>query len=227
MCKYTAKIKRSTPPRSFEGKLNNYLICNKLQPQAGLREVSATNMTEANTIPEDIAKWYALRDLKRPNALLRAWEMLEGKNMKVFTPKKWVMSTMKRQRVPKEVAFIPDLLFVYDTRAALDPIIESTDTLQYRFRKYGAQNEPIVVPDADMERFIYAVNNSESHQFYLPSEITPQMCGHKIRIVGGPFNGYEGNLLTIRGSRVKRLLVELKDFLAVGVEINPEYIQLV
>jgi hypothetical protein len=52
------------------------------------------------------------------------------------------------------------------------------------------------------------------------------MYGRKIRIVGGPLNGYEGSLLTTRGSKVKRLLVELKGFLAVGVEVDPEYIQL-
>ena len=85
----------------------------------------------------------------------------------------------------------------------------------------------MIVRDADMERFIYAVNQSESPQYYLPEEITPNMYGRKIRIIGGPFNGYEGCLLTMRGSKVKQLLVELKGLLAVGVEVNPEYIQLV
>jgi len=33
--------------------------------------------------------------------------------------------------------------------------------------------------------------------------------------------------MTTRGSKVKRLLVELKGFLAVGVEVNPEYIRIV
>lgn len=59
----------------------------------------------------------------------------------------------------------------------------------------------------------------------MPEEITPQMCGHKIRIIGGALNGYEGCLLKIRGSKIKRLLVELKGYLAVGVEVLPEYIQ--
>jgi hypothetical protein len=61
----------------------------------------------------------------------------------------------------------------------------------------------------------------------LPEEITPQMYGRPIHIVGGPLDGYEGNLLTMRGSKVKRLLVELKGFLSVGVEVTPEYIQFV
>ncbi len=47
------------------------------------------------------------------------------------------------------------------------------------------------------------------------------MYGRKIRIEGGPLSGYEGRLLTTRGSKVKRLLVELEGFLAVGVEVDP------
>lgn len=53
------------------------------------------------------------------------------------------------------------------------------------------------------------------------------MCGRKIRIIGGPLDNFEGSLLTVRGSKVKRLLVELPDLLTVGVEVNPEYIQLI
>lgn len=183
-------------------------------------------MADLQTPSSASAKWYALRDLKRPNALQRAWEMFEERKMDIFTPKKWILSTAKGKRQPKEVAFIPDLLFVHDTRKNLDPIIENTATLQYRFRKYGVQNEPIIVPDKDMERFIRAVSSSEKPMYYLPEEITPQMYGKTIHIVGGPLDGYEGRLLKMRGSKVKRLLVELDGFLVAAVEVNPEYIRL-
>lgn len=173
-------------------------------------------------------KWYVLRDLKRPNAKQPAYKMLEKEhNMEVFTPKKDKIVVQKGKRVKTEVPFVPDLLFVHDTLENIDPIVERTETLQYRYRKGGQHFEPIVVPDTDMERFIYAVSNSKSLKYYLPEEILPQMYGRQIRIVGGPFNGYEGNLLTMRGSKTKRLLVELKGLLAVGVEVNPECIQLV
>lgn len=118
-----------------------------------------------------------------------------------------------------------NLLFVHDTKSAFDPIIENTETLQYRFRKYGDQNEPLIVPDADVERFIHAVDSSEPPVYYFPEELTPQMYGKTIRIIGGPLNGYEGRLLTTRDSKVKCLLVELRGFLCAGVEVNPEYIQ--
>ena len=37
---------------------------------------------------------------------------------------------------------------------------------------------------------------------------------------------YEGRLLSIRGSRVKRLIVEIPGLLVAAVEVDPEYIRL-
>ena len=121
---------------------------------------------------------------------------------------------------------LQDLLFVHDTQEAIDPFVEKYPTIQYRFQKGGGYKNPMTVADADMERFIHAVSVSKNPKYYLPGELTPSMCGRHIRIVGGPSDGYEGKLLTVRGSKTKRLLVELPEFFSVGVEVNPEYIRL-
>lgn len=175
---------------------------------------------------EKKARWYVMRDLKRANAKLPAYKLLEGNNMEVFVPMKWQLVTRKGKRVREEVPFIQDLLFVHDTRLNLDSVVEKTPTLQFRWLR-NTYREPMTVSDTEIERFILAVNATESPKYYLPEEITPAMYGRKIRIVGGPLNGYEGNLLMARGFRVRRLLVKLQNFLAIGVEVNPEYIQLV
>lgn len=53
------------------------------------------------------------------------------------------------------------------------------------------------------------------------------MLNRKIRIIGGQLDGYIGTLVTTRGSKTKRLLVELPMLLAAAVEVNTEYIQLI
>ena len=53
------------------------------------------------------------------------------------------------------------------------------------------------------------------------------MYGKWIRIVGGGLDGFEGRLKSTRGSKVKRLIVELPGLLAVGVEVDAQYIQFV
>ncbi|EEC95409.1 hypothetical protein PRABACTJOHN_03209 [Parabacteroides johnsonii DSM 18315] len=57
--------------------------------------------------------------------------------------------------------------------------------------------------------------------------MTPEMRNRKIRIIGGQLDGYTGTLVTIRGSKTKRLLVELPTLLAASIEVEAEYIQLI
>lgn len=175
---------------------------------------------------DSCSRWFVMRDLKRTNARRPAYKMLAEYNVEVFTPMKWRLSVRRGKRIREEIPFLQDLLFVRATHDILDPIVASVPTLQYRFLR-NTYREPMTVPEGDMQRFICAVNASDSPSYYLPEEITPAMYGRRIRIVGGPLDGYEGSLLTTRGSRVKRLLIELPRLLAVAVEVSPEYIQLV
>lgn len=169
-------------------------------------------------------QWYVMRDLKRANTKMPAYRMLEEKGMEVFVPMKWQLATRAGKRVRTEVPFMQDLLFVHETRTGLDPLVEKTPTFQYRWMR-GTYREPMTVHPKEMERFIRAVRASDNPKYFQPEEITPDMYGRRIRIVGGQLDGYEGCLLTTRGSKTRRLLVELQGFLAVGVEVNPEYIQ--
>lgn len=85
----------------------------------------------------------------------------------------------------------------------------------------------MTVSDKDMERFILATSSSDDPKFFLPSELTPSMIGREVRIVGGPLDGFSGHLLAVRGTRVRRLIVELPGMLTSAVEVSPDYIQFV
>lgn len=174
---------------------------------------------------DDAVQWFAMRDLKRRNARQPAYKMLDEMGIDCFTPMTHRLVTVMGHREDREVPFMPDLLFVRTTRAQLDPIVARTATLQYRY-KLGAQHTPIVVRNTDMERFINAVRSASGTQYFRPDEITPAMTRRPIRIIGGRLDGYTGTLVTTRGSKAKRLLVELPGFLAAAVEVEAEYIQL-
>lgn len=169
--------------------------------------------------------WFAMRDLKRTNALLPAYKQLSELGMEVFTPMATCIFNRRGKRIRAEVPVMHDLLFVNETRKNLDPIVAKTPTLQYRFKKGGKQGEPIVVPDDDMSRFIAAVKSTDSPKFYSTDEISSLMCGRTIRMVGGILNGYEGKLQTVRGSKTKRLIVTLSSLMAVSVAINDEFVE--
>lgn len=161
--------------------------------------------------------WFVLRDLQRGRASMPHYKTLaEQYRFKVFTPMTWRIVQGERCRVP----YLRDLLFTYALRQKLDPIIEKIPTLQYRFVKGGGYLNPMVVPTADMERFIYAVRSTTDVEYYSIDEVRPEMYHKKIRIIGGSLDGYEGVLLETVGTATKRLLVELPGFFAAGVKIG-------
>lgn len=171
-------------------------------------------------------RWYVLRDLKRANAALPGYRLLSGLGMEVFTPTEWRLVVRGGRRVREEVPFVRDLVFARGARPALDAVVESVPTLQYRWLR-GTWREPMTVGDVEMGRFIRAVRASGSPRYYLPGEVTPAMCGRRVRVVGGPLDGCEGVLLRVRGSRVRRILVGIEGLLAAGVEVSPEYMEFV
>lgn len=173
----------------------------------------------------DACQWFVMRDLTRPNAKQPAYKLLDGMNIRTFTPMVWKLMLNHGKRERRQMPFIHDLLFVYASRAELDSVVETTPMLQYRYLR-GGYKMPMTVRAADMQRFIHAVGFSSSPQYYRPDEVTPSMRNRRIRIIGGNLDGYEGSLITTRGSKVKRLLVEIPMLLAATVEVETEFIQL-
>lgn len=177
-------------------------------------------------VTNKLKKWFVMRDLKRWNAQCPAYKQLQDLGITVFTPMIWKLIQVHGKRMRKQVPFMQDMLFVFDSRQVIDPIVERVPTLQYRFLR-GTYREPMTVRNEDMERFIKAVGLTENPRYYTPEELTPAMVGKKVRIIGGPLDGYEGRLQKMQGSQVKRLFVEIPSLLVVSVEVNPEYIQFV
>lgn len=177
-------------------------------------------------ISEDQIEWFVLRELKRSNSNVMSWMTLQEKGFEVFTPLHWKLFKYRGRNIRKKVPVISDLLFVKSCRRQLDDIIAKTPTLQYRFTK-NCGGKPMVISERDMERFMIAVADSDKVKYYLPEELSSLKCGKEIKIIGGPLNGYTGKLLSVRGSKIKRLMVELPQFLTAAVEVDPEFIELI
>lgn len=175
---------------------------------------------------EKQVQWFVMRDLKRSNAKRPAYRLLQENGIEVFVPMKQKCVTSPGRKKIISVPAIPDLLFAHAAMEELDPIVAKTKTLQYRIPR-NCNRQPMTVKDSEMQRFIKALESSKDPEYYVPEEITPEMCSRKIRIIGGILNGYEGFLLTVRGSKSKRLLVNIRDLFAVSVEVSPEMIQFI
>lgn len=173
--------------------------------------------------------WYAMRDLKRVNAKLPAYKELAELGFEVFTPMHTRLRTVQGKRLKELVPYVQDLVFVCSTREALDEAVAKIKTLQYRYMKGAGHCVPMEVHKTDMDSFIAAVSNYKNPQFYAPGEITPQMYGAKIKIISDTqLNGHVGTLLKIKGSRKKRLIVNIPNLLSAAVELaNTDYVELI
>lgn len=168
-----------------------------------------------------------MRDLKRRNANSLAVHELGKAGLEVFTPMTQMVMTIGGQRQRRDVPVIQDLLFVHETKETVDPFVAMYPTLQYRFLLGKSKENPMTVRDEDMEKFIYAIKNTDSPLYFMPGEITDAMYGRKVRIMGGMLDRYEGRLLSVKGMRKRRLIVELSGLISAAVEIEPEFIQII
>ncbi len=168
-----------------------------------------------------------MRDLKRRTANTLAIHDLANAGMEVFTPMTQMVMKIGGQLQRRDVPVIQDLLFVHETKEKLDPVVALSPTLQYRFQRGKTINEPTTVRDEEMNRFIFAVRNSETPIYYKPGELTESMYGKSVHIHGGRLDGYQGRLLSVKGMRKRRLIVELPGLLAAAVEVEPDFIHVV
>ena len=176
---------------------------------------------------EQLKQWFVLRDFKKRNAKSPGYKLFPELGILTFTPMHWVVSTRHGKKVREYVPVIQSLLFAYDTKETLASIVEKESAIQFQFRRGAGKNYFMTVSNAEMERFINAVNNDPSPIYFTPEELTPDKIGKEIIVNGGPLNGYTGVLLKMRGTKKKRLLVKIEGFLTAAVEVNPDFVQFV
>ena len=189
---------------------------------------NGTGSTVRNDDTDDGCKWFVLRDLSRANAKMPGYKILEEEGVRFFTPMHTVVKEKDGRKIRIREPIMKTLLFAFSTKEILNIVTLKYRTLQFRY-VYGRKiSDPMVVPKAEMERFIRAVESSKSEPvYYSIDEITPDKYGKEVRIAGGKLDGYTGRLLHMKGSKVKRLIVELKGLFIAGVEIEAEYLSFV
>ena len=175
-------------------------------------------------------RWYVLRDLARPNAKKPAYKQLQempGMADCVFVPLKQHVFKEFGKRVVRFVPYMSDLVFVHKSKEELDPIVREMPLLQYRYVRGGQQYEAMSVRHQDFEKFRDAVNTTNNNvEYYSFDEVRPEIYGSSIRIIGGRLDGFEGRLMTKKGSKFKRFLIDLQECnLSAAILVESEYIQ--
>lgn len=175
---------------------------------------------------EENKEWYVMRDLHRGHRTVLSYQELSDKGYETYTPT--VKTPAKGKNGKTEIVerpFLPDLFFLKCELSVLK-ILTNTfkGKFQYRY-KYGVHPAtPITVPQKQMDDFIRANKESKETKFLTVNEIPQSARNSTVRIVSGPLQGVEGMLLGIRGTKRKRLIIELPHFLAISVYLEDEYV---
>lgn len=168
-------------------------------------------------------RWFAMRDIKRPNDPNRAYKVLSKKGFEVFTPLTYDAVKLYGRYVKVEKALFPDMLFVHASKMLLDTQVKSIPTLSYR--KWTSNSTPgetrlIIVDDTAMRNFRLACASEIKKEFLKPSEIDASQIGRKVSIFCSAVDGrFTGNLLHVKGRGLK-VLVELGGLLHMKLTLS-------
>lgn len=185
---------------------------------------------------EGIRKWYAMSSPYGREQ--KAVELLKKEpDIDTYVPMERyerLVGRKKQERKITERPVIRNLLFIQSTEQRMRVLKAEHNTLiQFKMRRNGGGGyEPIIVPNKDMEAFIAITTHREEATdliYFKPEDI--EKLGlrpdAKVRIADGIFAGKEGYYQRIKGTRSKRFVVKIDNFLACAALLTEcKYIKL-
>lgn len=119
----------------------------------------------------------------------------------------------RKRRV--ELPLIPNVVFVRVAPEACYDILNDL-SLPARYILDRAENRPAPICDKQMSDFRFL---TEMPGDYLPLIDIPLKTGDRVRVISGPMQGIEGELIRIKGHR--RVVVRLNDVISVATTYIP------
>ena len=108
--------------------------------------------------------WFVMRDLGRTSLDKSYYKLFKDNGFEAYTPLKWQLAVKNGKRSRVQVPVIRDLLFVHDVRSRIEAFIQKYSAIQFRYVR-GAYCCPMVVPEADMNRFIRVTDSTDSPEY--------------------------------------------------------------
>lgn len=163
-------------------------------------------------------QWFAMRATYKREFM--AQEYLTNKGFEVFLPLKREVREIRGIKRKVTVPAINSLIFVKAQKEELQQAKFGVEYLQYLTKKLDGKNIPIVVPTDQMEQFKMVVEDDTIDKTYFaPGEVNLTE-GTKVKVHGGPLDGYEGVLVKIKGKRNKQFFLDVEGVLSVNPELK-------
>lgn len=170
--------------------------------------------------PQETPKWFALRVTYGRE--LQARDAFDVLSIPSFVPMRYEYVVRNHKKERKLVPAVSNLVFAHTQKVTLDRLKHtSLPYLRYIMKHDGDLSTPLTVRDDDMENFIRVARQVEEDIRYINPDDYDLKAGQRVRVIGGPFVGTVGTLVKVRGSRSKRVVVELEGVLHVASTAIP------
>ncbi len=165
--------------------------------------------------------WYALRVTYNRELIVK--EVLEAKGIECFVPMGVHPVYVREKIVHKREAAVHNLIFVKIAPSDMRELKQYT-TLPIRYIMDRETQEPIIVPERQMENFIAVCSTGNEQLIYLSPEEIRTKVGDKVEVLDGIFKGCRGEIMRVKGDR--RLVVSIAGLVVVATAfIHPSLVK--
>lgn len=161
-------------------------------------------------------RWFAMRATYHREMAVRS--LLEQAGIECYLPTVHRLKMNHGRRVRVEAPLVSSLIFVHCDKDKLQRFKMKVPYLQYMTQHVGMRNEPIVVPQKQMDDFISVTKQDVNRLlFFKPGELEVKR-GTPVRLHGGAFDGIQGLLMKVTGKRNKRVVIEVSGVVSVALD---------
>lgn len=168
--------------------------------------------------------WHAMRATYRRE--LDAIRLFKEEKLDCFVPMEYKICIKNGKKVRTLVPVIHNLVFVRALPSEVRRVKSQVSYLQYIADTRSGRK--IIIPDNEMQRFIAVSGTYNDHLLYFQPEELNLSKGTRVRVTGGDFAGREGIYLKVKGTRDRRVVVEIQGIIAVAMAtIHPDLIEVI
>ena len=171
--------------------------------------------TNAPNIQEE-RKWYVA--YVRMHHERKASQKLEAMGIECFVPLREEIHQWSQRKKKVSVVLTPQMIFIHATEEERMRALTLSSISRYLVLRN--EHQPAVIPNSQMERFMFMVNYSSECVYSMETPLTP---GQKIRVIKGPLTGLEGEFIEMEGKT--KVVVRLDILGCFGTNMPAGYVE--
>ncbi|MBO7467411.1 MAG: UpxY family transcription antiterminator [Bacteroidaceae bacterium] len=198
-----------------------------LPPEGRVTDALNFMLTPATQKEEDIVRWYVMSAPYRNE--LRAKEALSQSGIECFVPMHYTLVEKSGIKTRKYMPAIHNLIFVHAPLTQIQDFKRYKGIIQYYVMpsRRGGVAQKLWVPDRQMKDFINICEKGDDSLRYMSPDDVHIAPGTRVRVHGGPFDGFEGNFVKVAGKRNRQLVVSITNLVAASISVSADLVEVI